>query len=428
MAKTPKHILKLRKEIDNLVPKLRPLTEHQSMQLAMQTSRASWNDCTIREYNTWGHNGQMGKTTKRVTSEYKFATVIDRCGDWNVVRYFVFHHCYYKTKPNVHEYINEVRQFWIAPDGTTICREVALKIYHWNYYNPFSHWADLRFKQYESGYETWEKVLLVRSMTPQLRRCGLRTTTYGINPEQLISAVLGSSYAETLWKRKDFTALGYLISKKDNADNLRLFTTAHKIAARNHYDISDYGLWWDMIAAWNAVGKDIHSPHYVCPTDFMQSHDRAVAQLARLKDAIELAKQISDSVAYEAEYKTRIDKYRDIVLSTDDYVVFACPSVRAMAEEGQKMHHCVFRMGYYKPEKNCVILFVRSKNNERISTIELSTKSWKIMQNRGVNNSVPMYYNEVNQLVMDNIKLFKNAGKKQKAKVISINQPLTQAA
>lgn len=435
MAKTPKHILNLRKEIDNLVPKLRPLTEHQSMQLAMQTSRASWNDCKMHKHIVYGCCGNYGEVMRRVTTEYTYATVIDRCKDWNVVRYFQFYHQYYKTKSNVHHEPMEVAQYWIAPDGTMIVREKALAMFHYNRRNPYSNWSDLRFKQKDSGYALWEKVLMVRSMTPELRRRGFNARRSDKLPEAVISLLLSSNYAETLWKRKDFKAFDFLYSKREKAQNIEVFSTAHKIAHRNHYTIEDYGLWWDMIAAWHALGKDIHSPHYVCPKDFMMWHDRAMNQLARHKDAIELAKMISESAGYEAEYHKRVEKLMPIVpVYKDKFAVFVCPSVAKMAEEGQKMHHCVFRMGYYKKENNCLILLVRGsgEGEDRISTMELSTKTWTIVQNRGVSNTKPKFDKEARKLVMDNIDrykdAFKNAGKKQKAKVISINQPLTQAA
>lgn len=80
-----------------------------------------------------------------------------------------------------------------------------------------------------------------------------------------------------------------------------------------------------------------------------------------------------------------------------------------MAEEGKKMHHCVFAMGYYK-RKDSLILTARSAaDGKRIETIEVNLKTFKVVQSRGACNTNTPYHEEIINLVNKNINLIKQA-------------------
>lgn len=235
----------------------------------------------------------------------------------------------------------------------------------------------------------------------------------------------GSKY-DGLFKAYGQDAVFHVYGKEQ--DYQRKYFAAIKIANRNHYEIADMGMWNDLVDCLIWLDKDVHNAHYVCPADLKEAHDRWVKLRAKKQKEIDRKKRIAEAIQFEEEYEKRIGKYFNIDLKGNGFHIYVCPSVAAMAEEGAAMRHCVYQLGYYKAQKNCIICFVRDDNGNRISTMELDGNTFRIKQNRGVCNKVPMYLNEANQLVMDNIKLFQNAGKKQKEKVISINQPLTQAA
>ncbi len=72
------------------------------------------------------------------------------------------------------------------------------------------------------------------------------------------------------------------------------------------------------------------------------------------------------------------------------------------------MHHCVFENEYYK-EENSLIFSVRDKKGNRVSTIEFDLDDMKIVQNRGINNSVRDEKRNIDKLVKSNIKLIAKA-------------------
>ena len=90
-------------------------------------------------------------------------------------------------------------------------------------------------------------------------------------------------------------------------------------------------------------------------------------------------------------------------------VITVIQSVADMEDEGSKMHHCVFAMGYYK-RKDSLILTARSAaDGKRIETIEVSLKTFKVVQSRGMQNSNTPYHDEIINLVNSNINLIKQA-------------------
>ncbi|KAB6774975.1 PcfJ-like protein, partial [Bifidobacterium longum] len=78
-------------------------------------------------------------------------------------------------------------------------------------------------------------------------------------------------------------------------------------------------------------------------------------------------------------------------------------SVEEMAEEGRTMHHCV---GGYHNKANSLILSA-TIDGKRIETIEVSLKTLKVVQSRGVCNSNTEYHDRIIRLVEDNTELIR---------------------
>lgn len=79
-----------------------------------------------------------------------------------------------------------------------------------------------------------------------------------------------------------------------------------------------------------------------------------------------------------------------------------------MADEGEAMHHCVHKMGYYKKE-NSLILSAKDKKGKRIETIEIDLKTFRVVQSRGVNNDNTPKHDEIIRLVNNNMDLIRKA-------------------
>ena len=74
--------------------------------------------------------------------------------------------------------------------------------------------------------------------------------------------------------------------------------------------------------------------------------------------------------------------------------------------EGKEMHHCVWASEYYA-KKNCLILSVRDKRDERVATVELSLSSYTIQQCRAAFNKKPDNEQMIINLINNNIYRYK---------------------
>ena len=204
-----------------------------------------------------------------------------------------------------------------------------------------------------------------------------------------------------------------------SGEHRQQYITAVKIANRHHYMPDDKRMWMDYLHDLIELDKDLHNPFYVCPEDLREAHDKFHRIYVREKEKIEKERRLQELIARSKPYADRINPFLQLAWITDQYAVFVCPSVADMVEEGQKMHHCVGSMGYDK-KPDSLILFCRTPNGDRISTIEYSISRGKVLQNRAACNKVPLYLDEVNKM------LEKDADRIRACKLVNINKSKVQ--
>lgn len=72
------------------------------------------------------------------------------------------------------------------------------------------------------------------------------------------------------------------------------------------------------------------------------------------------------------------------------------------------MSHCVYRNKYDR--KNSLILSVRkrTRQRERIATVEVGLDKFTILQCRGKNNTVPPHHAEIRELINRNMNMIRS--------------------
>ena len=131
-----------------------------------------------------------------------------------------------------------------------------------------------------------------------------------------------------------------------------------------------------------------------------------LARKTRIEKKTERERQIAESRKWEAEYKETKGKFFGICFGSDDIIITVIKSVAEMADEGEAMHHCVHKMGYYKRPES-LILSAKDKSGKRIETIEVNLKTYKVVQSRGVNNSSTPKHDDIIRLVNNNMNLIR---------------------
>lgn len=209
-------------------------------------------------------------------------------------------------------------------------------------------------------------------------------------------------------------------------------TAAIKIAMRYKYEITPE--WWDMIDNLYYLGKDLHNPAIVCPSDPHSAHDKWMQAASRKKERMsekmaslrQLAEEKRELIRIE-EQAQRIEKqktkaeslaklyvqkrkpYFDIDITDGTIHIKALQSVEEFYEEGKDMCHCVFSNEYYDVSKKPMCLILSAKiNGVRVETIEVDLLTFTIVQSRGKHNQNTPYHNEIIKLLQDNFWQIRN--------------------
>ena len=111
---------------------------------------------------------------------------------------------------------------------------------------------------------------------------------------------------------------------------------------------------------------------------------------------------IKEAETWESKYRKQMGKFFDITFGDDTLTISVFTSVADIAAEGTAMHHCVFAMGYYK-RADTLLLSAHDKDGNRVETIEINLKTFKVVQSRGVCNKSTEHHKRIVDLCNANM-------------------------
>lgn len=235
-----------------------------------------------------------------------------------------------------------------------------------------------------------------------LRRNGFKDDFHDIVPTKFIPSLLTDSQVETLLKAGRSEHLKYFLN------NSRVFDAcwqSYKITIRNNYQIADISIWCDYVDMLRRLGKDIHNPKYICPTDLYREHDRRENELRKQREKEEIEKKRQKAMEDEKRFHELKSKFFGISFTDGTIQVHVLESVQEYLEEGVSMHHCVFSNEYYLKENSLILS--ATIEGRRIETIEVNLDTLKVVQSRGVCNKNTEYHDKIVSLVNANRKLIR---------------------
>lgn len=345
---------------------------------------------------------------KKKLSDRMYFTVMARVEEFQVLRHYIVSR--YMRKDGLPWYdVDEAVQIWTTEQGreTIIARPCKPMMGYYDVWD-FRKPMEVRDPRNTYGYGAdkydidgiiypWGGVL------PILRRNGYRGNVGRLSPRELFKMLLKDNEAEMLLKTGQMDLL-YLKWKR----SYRTTPYAHaiKIANRNNYFVRDASMWVDYLNLLDHFGLDTHNAHYVCPKDLKGAHDRLLARKRKEEAKKRAEERMREAARWEAEYREKKGIYFGIVFGNEHITVSVVQSVADMAEEGAKMRHCVYDMGYYKRDDS-LILSARDHDGNRIETVEVSLKTYDVVQSRGVCNSATEWHNEIVNLVRSNMHLIR---------------------
>lgn len=359
-----------------------------------------------------GKTIKIEKSRKGKDYEKWYYTVIDTAGGFQVCRHFIVHrNCIRGKKTSYHAV--EVVQNWISENGkeTIIARPCSLSFYNdsWIYTNPM----EIRrpYGYYNNGYAKYVIdayfVYPVRRILPVLKRNGYTARAKGVAASTMFKRLLTDNMAETLIKTRQFSLLKHYLN-----NGIYRYEYAVHIAVRHGYIVKDAPMWLDYIYLLSYFGKDTHNPKYLFPDNLRKEHDRLMKKKQDIEEKrrMEQEKRRMEQLAAEAAswqdiYVKDKGKFFGIELNQDGIRISALRSVSDFEEEGKAMHHCVYVNRYFKKE-NSLILSARNTRGERLETVELNLKTFKVVQSYGACNKITEYHDRIIHLVESNSKMF----------------------
>lgn len=343
------------------------------------------------------------RTRKSVFSDNEYFSIITTCKQYQVIRFF-FVKSRYKAGQAAEYSIYEVVQRWIAPDGTTttIARLRGMSIL---YYDLWAECSDMEIRR-NGGLRAYDIDPICtyprQQFIPELKRNGFKGDYHNILPYDLFKAILSDSHAETLLKAGQYPMLRHYIR---SSFDMGQYWASIRICIRNGYTISDGSIWRDTINLLRHFGKDTNSPKYICPSDLKAEHDRLVRKRNMQIEREKLEERIRKAEQHEKEYRKLKGVFFGIAFTDGTLQVRVLESVAEFAKEGRELHHCVFSNSYFL-KKNSLILSA-TIDGRRIETVEVSLKTWEVVQSRGVNNSNTEYHDRIVRLVSNNVNLIR---------------------
>ena len=352
---------------------------------------------------------------KNNLTESKYYSVVHTYNKWQVIRTFYVQRINHKGCPTKYT-INEVYQNWVSQDGKEIIvsKEYTRGVNFLKWYYD-TEYVIRKHNQSCTGYYVFEDMFDVTdnyfypdyNITRKLRKYGwckaIEKLPY-VSVVECMKMLLESRNAETVVKQGQYDVFLWMVrSKKQELEYMPQMNICH----RNHYVITDASIYFDMLSFMNMIGKDTHNPKFICPDDLYKAHEIALASYKKIEKKVTEEEKRKQAEKENKIYVKEKEKFFGIRITDGELSIKVLQSVLEFIDEGNSMHHCVYENEYYK-KKDCLILSAKV-NGKRMETVEVSLKTFKVIQSRAACNKTSAYHNRIIELVKRNMGLIRRA-------------------
>ncbi|CDN30801.1 hypothetical protein BN938_0696 [Mucinivorans hirudinis] len=344
---------------------------------------------------------QINTTRQRVFKQIEYLCIVTTFGGFQVLRFFYID-VYRKSGESAYYFCKEVVQRWIATNGkfATMARLRPMSCFQ----DTWIFNSDLEVRPEKPLYDIMPtRVYPRQKVLPEIKRNGFKGDYHRLTPFEMLHTILTDNRAETLLKTGQTALLRCFIRRASK--DINTYRNSINICTRNGYIVPDGSMWCDYIDLLRFFDRDLNSPKYICPTDLAAEHDRYVAKKQAHLERQRQEEQRQKARENEERFRELKSKFFGIAFSDGAIEVRVLESVDEFFDEGKEMHHCVFTNAYYlRPDS---LIFSATIDGKRIETIEVSLKTLKVVQSRGVCNSNTEYHDQIIKLVNRNKQLIR---------------------
>lgn len=365
------------------------------------------------------HKLKVKVSRKKKSSDGVYMSVLQVVEGFQVIRHILCCRDSYKKSayPNISSHIHysfsETVQEWIRVDGkrTVMARPINMGGNGWLHSEPMSikdEYGGNSYYRYGDVYAIFGYLYSKVELIPELKKRGISRKFPDVNPSRLIRSLLqGNNDAELCLKTGQISMLKHMF--KEGYYQLR-YKPSFNICNRNHYIIEDAGMWNDYIDLLLYFKKDVRNAKYVCPKNLRAEHDLLMNKKRNIEAKLRRNRERMAAIRREKERRENIikfyksmEKFFGLEITDGSITIRPLESIAQFYQEGKAMHHCVYTNEYYK-RNDCLILSARI-GEKRIETIEVSLKTFEIIQSRGICNKNTEYHERIISLVKKNMNL-----------------------
>lgn len=336
-------------------------------------------------------------TTKHKEDARFFWNIMDVHKGLQVIRGFYCRVYFHVGKPIAVHTFYEVARTYYCPDGRDVNISLPFKMNAYSVYNPFAIGSARGMSIHNDQNHRVHSVPHIRKLIPELKRIGYFNVEH--SPHGHLHSCLMDSHYQTLMEAKQVEFVNNYIDH-----SLERYWWQIKMCMRMKYMPDDVGIWADTLDLADALGRDVKSPKYVCPSDLMAMHNTLMKR-KREKDKAERIKRerglLLDITRLHELFEKRMALFNKFRLNSDGLYVIPLVSIQDYYDEGEAMSHCVYTNRYYDKSET-IIFSARSLNGDRIATIEYYTKGKKILQCRARHNGKVEKEDEIKKLILSN--------------------------
>lgn len=338
-----------------------------------------------------GRKLTLETTRKQKVSDKMYFNVLGMHGKYQTLRMFTIFAEMRKGKKAEYSIV-EIGNYWVAPNGQ--CAVIGLRRSMSYYFDCFAYGSPMEIRSKD---DVFADIARKFPMYPKMKIIStlhidfVGNKFFNMSPARCISRFLSLPQLETLMKNDTRQVFQYFLN---HPYDCRMCWASYKIAKRQHYGITDLGLWCDYIKMLQTCKKDVHNPHYICPDNLRQAHDIYIKKVMAIEE-----RRRGD------RFLKLKSKFFGLVISDGEIDVKVLESVEEYIEEGNIQHICVGTAMYYA-KKDSLILSARI-DGKRIETVEVSLETLSVIQCRGAHNQNTEYHDRIVDLVNSNAKLIK---------------------
>lgn len=330
-----------------------------------------------------------------------YYAIVAKCKEYQVIRIFMVY-SYISVGQKAEYEFSEVIQQWIDNKGT--CTYMTKRRNMCSYYvDQWSHDSKLEIRNRNpyGAYDPNPVVYPYKSVISEVKRNGFNGKLYGVAPKDFFCSILTNNRSETLLKMGQIE----LFCESVFRSSCLKYWQSMLICHRHGYTINDGKNWVDMMSILEQLGKDLHSPKYIMPTDIKQAHDRWVKKLHEKQNKERFERELREANEKEVKFKELKGRFFGVSVSENEITIKVLESVRDHILEGRALCHCVGQCNYAMRENSLILSAV--VNGEKTETIEINLDDMTIVQCRGMQNGNSPYHDRIIDLMKRNIHLLK---------------------